>query len=138
MTTTDTFRPTWKGVANVPSSIPEGCFAVTTYRVEEVCGGPEEGGWWYTWYTALAVTLCPTQQDATTLMEQQRADDEAATREAKQTEEEYNASCLRLAERTGAEPDSIGSLDFGERYITVVEAPDKYLGLLQTERPHYE
>lgn len=138
MKTADTFRPTWKGSANIPSAIPDECFAVTTYRVEWCYGGPEEGGWWYDWYTPVRVMLCPDVADAEKQMEEQRAADEAATEQAKQDEAAYNAACLRQAERIGTHPDSIGSLDGAERFVTVVEEPTEYLGLVEADRPHYE
>lgn len=138
MKTADTFRPTWTGSANIPPVIPNDCFAVTTYCVERCFGGNEEGGWWYNWYTPVRVVLCPNEDDAEKQMEEQRAADEAATEQAKQDEAAYNAACLRQAERIGADPDSIGSLDGAERFVTYVEGRTEYLGLVKADRPHYE
>ena len=138
MKTAETFRPTWTGARNLPASIPDGCFAVTTYCVERCYGGPEEGGWWYNWWTPVRVMLCATLDDATAQMDEQRASDEAATEEAKQDEASYNTACLRQADRLGVDPDSIGSLDGPGRFVTVVEEPTEYLGHTSAVRPRYE
>ena len=33
-----------------PDTMPNGCH-LSAYTVEQCYGGPEEGGWWYSWYT---------------------------------------------------------------------------------------
>lgn len=135
MTNANPFRPVW--TKDFPTTIPEGSFAVTTYTVERLYGGPEEGGWWYDWYTPIRVELCPDEADADTRRLGRMVVDGSATKEMCEEYYAHNDACLEQAERMGVDPDSIGSLDGRGRQITTVEGADEYLGQVLTEHPHY-
>lgn len=135
MTNANPFRPVW--TKDFPTTIPEGSFAVTTYAVEQLYGGPEEGGWWYDWYTPIRVELCPDEDDAHARSRDRILVDDAVTKIKGADYYAHNGACLEQAERMGVDPDSIGSLDGIGRQITTVECAEDYLGMVKTEHPHY-
>ena len=45
-------------------------FWVNAYSITRHCGGPEEGGWWYNWYTSLASV--PVQGETAAQTEKER------------------------------------------------------------------
>jgi len=106
-------------------SLRPGDVAVTIYETSKCYGGPEEGGWWYTWQEAVQVTVFRSLRKARVYMKQQHALARIDSIIRRESHDRYNESCLAHAERYGLDPDSVGSLDYPANGFVVMEFPGK-------------
>jgi hypothetical protein len=111
---------------------------VTLYRVAQVYGGPEEGGWWYDHWFPIKTAEYHERKYAQRVAHEINKRAQAATTEAKKEhDEEMRRSCDWCEER-GIEPEDhpAGEPDGPDRYVVVIEETP---GSRTTrERPRYE
>lgn len=113
---------------------PEAHF-VTLYEVKSLYGGPEEGGWWYDWYTPIATKQVPTEDMALELQAKIRKRAEEMRKEsAREWARSMRESC-EWAEARGLDPADLPEPDGPDNFVVMVEnTPGEYK---TTERPHY-
>lgn len=110
-------------------------FFVTLYEVKSLYGGPEEGGWWYDWYTPIATKQVATQEMAELMQNKirERAAEmrkEAALDWARQMRE----SC-DWAEARGLDPADLPEPDGPDNFVVMIE--DRPGSYQTTQRPQY-
>ena len=102
---------------------------VSTYKIDQCYGGPEEGGWWYDWYT-LVDTLNVDNEDVAIPVRQARLG----------SLEKAKCHAASIPEGNSPYLDTEGYIPTGfsveTRYDIVIE--EQPGDNSTTERPHYE
>lgn len=111
--------------------------AVTVYDCTRQYGGPEEGGWWYTYTEAVCVAVFRSLRKARIYLREQESLSHVASQRRRRDYYAYNDACLAHAERYGLDPDTVGSLDFPMRGFVQMESPAMLLSEQTQEIPHY-
>ena len=118
-----------------PTAEAPTAFFVTLYEVKSLYGGPEEGGWWYDWYTPIATKQVSSEFEADTIRTQIRTRAAQMQRDAaKEWANSMRESC-DWAEARGIDPADMDEPDGPDNFkVFTEEFPGQYR---TTERPYY-
>lgn len=129
--------------ANLPAAFAEmfpdarPCKAayVTLYEVQSRYGGPEEGGWYYDWFTPVASQQVADEQTAHDLAEQIREKADQMTTDATGEWARQMLESCEWAEARGIDPADMDEPDGPTRFLVFFE---NFPGEYETkERPYY-
>lgn len=110
-------------------------FFVTLYEVQSLYGGPEEGGWWYDWYTPIATKQVATQEMAEMLQKKIRSRAAEMRKEAESEWARQMRESCDWAEARGLDPADMDEPDGPDNFVVMIEDhPGSYK---TTERPYY-
>jgi hypothetical protein len=113
-------------------------YYVSVYQIENLYGGPEEGGWWYDWYTYLGAVYHETEDAAEKAAEKTR---EQASYTNEQGKQDRANATANMPEGNSPYLDTEGYIpvgwgDGGKLTVRIEQYPPGELAEDQ-ERPHY-